>query len=123
MADLIVLTCASGKQCNQLVPLLAQQSSKYEIRLIVKSEQSLHRLQEQWPKADVQQERLDNPEDCSRILKSATTLYYVSPPEPYLTAQRNPIRHQYHRRGCRESISHEFQIKALRLQLRLAPRS
>ena len=79
MSDLIVLTCASGKQCSQIVPLLYHESSPYKLRLVVHSEQSLERLQNQYVHAEVLQANLSNPEHCSKILDGATTIYYVSP--------------------------------------------
>ena len=79
MSELIVLTCASGKQCTQIIPLLYPRSSQYKLRLVVHSKQSLERLTQQYPKAEVLQANLGSPDDCSRILSGATAIYYVSP--------------------------------------------
>lgn len=83
MSELIVLTCASGKQCSQIIPLLYRQqqqsSSSYRLRLVVHSEASLARLSQQYPAAEVIRADLDDLDTCSRILDGASTLYYVSP--------------------------------------------
>ena len=86
MSELVVLTCASGKQCSQLIPLLYEEPSLGMLRLVVHSRQSLEILQQKYPKAEVLQANLSHPEDCSKILKGATTMYYVSPTfEPHET--------------------------------------
>ncbi|KAK4938572.1 hypothetical protein LTR10_021003 [Elasticomyces elasticus] len=79
MSELIVLTCASGKQCSHLVPLLYDESM-YKLRLVVNSTASSERLQKQYPKAEVVQANLDFPQDCARILEGATVIYYIGPP-------------------------------------------
>ena len=79
MSELVVLTCASGKQCSALIPLLYQEPSLYTLRLVVHSQQSLQRLQRQYPKAEVLRANLGNPDDCLKILDGATTIYYVGP--------------------------------------------
>lgn len=79
MAELIVLTCASGRQCSQIVPLLYQHPTQFRLRLVVHSQTSLDRLQAQYPDAQVLRADLSTPKDCSRIVDGATTIYYVSP--------------------------------------------
>ena len=79
MAELVVLTCASGKQCSHIVPLLYEQKSIFRLRLIVHSENSLDRLSRQYPDAEVRKSDLSNVEECSEIVRGATTVYYVSP--------------------------------------------
>lgn len=79
MSELVVLTCASGKQCGQIIPALYQDASKYRLRLVVHSKHSLERLSTQYPNAEVVQANLDDLETCSRILDGASTIYYVSP--------------------------------------------
>ena len=79
MSELVVLTCASGKQCSQLIPLLYQEPSLYTLRLVVHSQKSLERLQSQYPKAEVLQADFNSPDDCAKILDGATTMYYVGP--------------------------------------------
>ena len=83
MPDLIVLTCASGKQCAHIIPLLYNDPS-YSLRLIVNSASSLERLRKQYPNAEVIQASLQLPPDCAKILNGVTTIYYVSPTfQPY----------------------------------------
>lgn len=79
MTELVVLTCASGKQCSQIIPALYQEPSRYALRLAVNSDKSVGRLTTQYPKAEVVLANLGNPEDCSRLLNGASTVYYVSP--------------------------------------------
>lgn len=79
MAELIALTCASGKQCSEIIPQLYAQSSRYKLRLAVYSPSSYERLRAQYPNAEVLQARLDVPSDCAKILEGATTMFYVSP--------------------------------------------
>ncbi|KAH6713276.1 hypothetical protein BKA61DRAFT_72604 [Leptodontidium sp. MPI-SDFR-AT-0119] len=79
MSELIVLTCASGKQCSQIIPFLYPQSSLFKLRLVVHSPSSLARLQEQYPDAEVLQANLGDPHDCAKITNGASVVYYVSP--------------------------------------------
>lgn len=79
MPELIALTCASGKQCSQIIPLLYPQSSLYRLRLVVNSSSSFARLQEQYPEAEVLQANLNDPHDCTKIVDGASVVYYVSP--------------------------------------------
>ncbi|KAK4941296.1 hypothetical protein LTR10_018706 [Elasticomyces elasticus] len=79
MVELIVLTCASGKQCSQLIPLLYNESSLYRLRLIVNSKASYKKLSEQFPEAETVQVDLLDVGQCSQILDRASTIYYVSP--------------------------------------------
>lgn len=79
MSELIVLTCASGKQCSYIIPLLSEQSSRYRLRLVVHSDKSLERLRTQYPEAEVVKANLNIPTECSQIVQGATALYYISP--------------------------------------------
>lgn len=79
MSELIVLTCASGKQCRYIIPLLSEQSSRYRLRLVVHSDKSLERLRAQYPQAEVVKANLDVPTECSQIIDGATAVYYISP--------------------------------------------
>jgi uncharacterized protein YbjT (DUF2867 family) len=79
MPELIVLTCASGKQCSHIIPLLYQHPSEYRLRLIVHSQTSQARLEQQYPEAEVLQANLGDPSDCARILRDATVIYYIGP--------------------------------------------
>ena len=84
MGDLIVLTCASGKQCSKLVPLLYNDDSQRKLRLVVNSRASMERLEQQYPNAEVLQADLRLPQDCTKLLAGAATIYYISPTwQPY----------------------------------------
>ncbi|SCU82016.1 LAMI_0B08614g1_1 [Lachancea mirantina] len=83
MTELIVLTCASGRQCSGIIPLLYGKPS-YLLRLVVNSTSSLQRLSKQWPAAEVVQANLRSPDDCSKILHGATAIVFIGPPyHPY----------------------------------------
>ncbi len=79
MAELIVFTCASGKQCSHIIPLLYQEPSLFKLRLIVHSETSLERLSKQFPNAEVRRGNLGNDEECLEIVRGATTVYHIGP--------------------------------------------
>ncbi|KIW86983.1 uncharacterized protein Z519_12448 [Cladophialophora bantiana CBS 173.52] len=80
MSDLIVLACASGKQCSHIIPLLYEEETSLSIlRLVVNSKASLDRLTQRYPKTEVVQADFQNLQDCRKILDGATTIYYVSP--------------------------------------------
>ncbi|KIW20210.1 hypothetical protein PV08_00785 [Exophiala spinifera] len=78
MSELVVVTCASGKQCGQLIPILYL-DPRYKLRLVVHSETSLDRLKTKYPEAEVIRAEFGSTKDCARILDGATTLYYISP--------------------------------------------
>lgn len=80
MSQIVVLTCASGKQCRHIIPLLLEQKGLYKLRLVVHSANSHATLVKQYADVEVVRADLDNSADCKRILHGATTLYYVSPP-------------------------------------------
>ncbi|PVH72204.1 NAD(P)-binding protein [Cadophora sp. DSE1049] len=79
MPELIALTCASGKQCSQVIPRLYAKSPLYKLRLAVHSQSSLTRLQKQYPDAEVLIINLDDPHDCAKLVDGASVVYYVSP--------------------------------------------
>lgn len=79
MAELLVLTCASGKQCSHILTALHERPARYRLRLVVRSDSSAKRLQLLYPHAEVLQAKLDIPDDCARIVDDATTVYYVGP--------------------------------------------
>jgi uncharacterized protein YbjT (DUF2867 family) len=83
MSNLIALTCASGRQCGALIPLLYK-NPQYKLRLVVNSQPSQERLSKQWPEAEVTRANLQIPEECARILKDTMTVLYTGPPfHPY----------------------------------------
>jgi len=75
--ELVVLTCASGRQCSHVIPLLY---GKYKLRLVVNSDKSAARLSKQWPDAEVVQASLDQGEDARRVIKGATAAFHLNPP-------------------------------------------
>jgi uncharacterized protein YbjT (DUF2867 family) len=84
MPQLIVLTCASGRQCSALIPRLYAEPHTYTLRLVVNSQSSLDRLSNQYPQAEVVRADFRVPDDCGRVLQGASTIFYVGPPfHPY----------------------------------------
>lgn len=79
MAPLIILTCASGKQCSRLLPLLARHPNNYRLRLAVNSPTSRERLQAQYPTAEVLQVDLLSPTAVSNLVADANIIYYIGP--------------------------------------------
>lgn len=76
--DLLVLTCASGKQATALLPNLVKQWQR--LRLVCNSPVSEERLKKAYPKAEVMRADLSLTPEAERILKKATTIYFVEPP-------------------------------------------
>ncbi|KAL4801804.1 NAD(P)-binding protein [Aspergillus unguis] len=74
--DVLLLTCASGKQCSRLIPLL--QKWKH-LRLAVHSTSSAQRLEKEYPNATVVQADMANADDAARILSGVTTVLYIGP--------------------------------------------
>lgn len=75
--DLILITCASGKQGTDLVPILYNHFSR--LRLQVKSEASEKRLRAQYPNAEVIRADLHDPSVPSQLLDGVTAAYIVLP--------------------------------------------
>ncbi|OAP63884.1 hypothetical protein AYL99_03111 [Fonsecaea erecta] len=91
-SGLIVLTCASGRQCSQIIPLLYEGRSSAssspdphaKLRLVVHSETSRARLAEQYPAAQVVRADLQVARECAAVVAGADTVFYVGPPfHPY----------------------------------------
>lgn len=76
--DLLVITCASGKQATALLPNLAKQWQR--LRLVCHSPASEERLKQEYPKAEVIRTDLGLPKEPERILEDATAIYHVEPP-------------------------------------------
>src|ERR1700761_8103340 len=86
MPELIVLTCASGRQCSAIIPQLYNDPA-YALRLVVNSASSQQRLSTQWPDAEVTRANLQAPADCAQIIANASTILYIGPPfHPYEVA-------------------------------------
>jgi uncharacterized protein YbjT (DUF2867 family) len=75
--ELVLITCASGKQASTLIPIL--QPKWKRLRLAVHSDSSAQRLREQYPNAEVVQADLVNPSDTKRIMKGVSAVYHVGP--------------------------------------------
>ena len=76
--DLILVTCASGKQCSHLMPLLLEKFKR--LKLQVDSKSSLDRLREMYPSTEIVQTDLGDPHAVSRLVSGVTALYLVGPP-------------------------------------------
>jgi uncharacterized protein YbjT (DUF2867 family) len=75
-SELLVFTCASGKQCSRILPHLY---GKYTLRLAVNSEHSVQRLKNEYPDAEIVRVDLDNPTDCRQIVTGATSVFHIGP--------------------------------------------
>jgi uncharacterized protein YbjT (DUF2867 family) len=76
--ELILITCASGKQSSALIPHLLQDYPN--IRLQCHSSSSATSLSSKYPSAEVVQADLANSDDCIRILENVTSCFLVLPP-------------------------------------------
>ena len=75
--DVILVTCASGKQASLLLPFL---SKKWKhLRLAVHSPESQDRLTKEYPDAEVLQANLAEPEECKQLLQNVTAVYHIGP--------------------------------------------
>ncbi|GLA25608.1 NAD(P)-binding protein [Aspergillus phoenicis ATCC 13157] len=75
--DIVLLTCASGKQCSHLIPLLYRRWRR--LRLAVHSVQSERDLKSRYPEAEVVQGDIAKPEYRDQILAGATVVVYIAP--------------------------------------------
>ncbi|KAF2229866.1 NAD(P)-binding protein [Viridothelium virens] len=76
-SDLILVTCASGKQASPLLPLLAKRYKR--LRLAVGSKTSQERIKSLYPHADVVQTDLADPQSMRELFRGVTACYYVGP--------------------------------------------
>ncbi|KAF2245471.1 NAD(P)-binding protein [Trematosphaeria pertusa] len=74
--DLLLLTCASGKQATALLPLLSQWK---RLRLAVKSSSSKERLQQQYPHAEVIQTDLYSPTNTAALMGGVNVVIHIGP--------------------------------------------
>lgn len=77
--NLIVITCASGKQNSFLIPKLINLPNT-TLRLIVHSSSSHSRLSSEYPSAEVIQADLSEPSAIGTFIQNATVFYHVGPP-------------------------------------------
>ncbi|KUJ12385.1 NAD(P)-binding protein [Mollisia scopiformis] len=83
--EIVVISCASGKQATPLIYFLAK--NPYRLRLVVHSTSSQQRLQKSYPEADVRTAELTNPSVCQEIIKDANIVYHIGPSlHPHETA-------------------------------------
>ncbi|KAJ6112000.1 hypothetical protein N7523_008061 [Penicillium sp. IBT 18751x] len=75
--DVVLLTCASGKQCSRLIPLLYNQWN--HLRLAVNTLSSEESLKKKWPNATVVRADMSRAEDARRLLCGVTTVLYIGP--------------------------------------------
>lgn len=75
--DLLLITCASGKQASHILPLVY--GIWKHLRLVVNSATSEDRLKKQYPTAEVIRADLCNPKDCHRIMTNVTTVFHIGP--------------------------------------------
>lgn len=76
--DVIALTCASGKQCSRLIPLLYGKWKN--IRLAVHTPSSEASLKKQYPDAEIVCLDLTRSEDIQQFLTGVTTVLHIGPP-------------------------------------------
>lgn len=76
--DLLVLTCASGKQATALLPNLVQHWQR--LRLVCNSPTSQRRLEKAYPKAEITRADLSLRSEAERVLKDTSVIYFVEPP-------------------------------------------
>jgi uncharacterized protein YbjT (DUF2867 family) len=74
--DLLLITCASGKQASNLLPLLTEWK---RLRLVVHTLSSKERLEKQYPQAEVIQTDLYSPTNCAQLMKDVTVVIHVGP--------------------------------------------
>ncbi|KAJ5670912.1 hypothetical protein N7507_000039 [Penicillium longicatenatum] len=75
--DVLLLTCASGKQCSQLIPLLYKKWQN--LRLAVNTTSLEELLKTTYPNATVVRADMSRPEDARRILSGVTAVLYIGP--------------------------------------------
>lgn len=75
--DLLLITCASGKQASRLLPLLY--GTWKRLRLVVNSPSSEQRLKQQYPDASVTRASLENIDEARRIMAGVTTVFHIGP--------------------------------------------
>lgn len=77
--DLILVTCASGKQASALIPQLLGKWKR--LRLAVNSASSEERLKTQYPNTNIEVLRADMAiaADAKRLIEGVTSVFYVGP--------------------------------------------
>lgn len=75
--DLVLVTCASGKQASHLIPRLLGKWKR--LRLACNSPASVDRLRKQYPDAEVVKIDLAEPASCRSLLHGVTTVFHIGP--------------------------------------------
>lgn len=75
---LVVLTSAGGKQCQHIIPHLSSNPT-LRLRLVVRSQESQHGLQGQYPSAEIVQADLADLNACHKTVDGATTVLHIGP--------------------------------------------
>lgn len=75
--DLILVTCASGKQASALIPQLLGKWK--QLRLAVNPISSKERLQKLYPDAQVVRADMGVADDAKRLLQGVTSVFYAGP--------------------------------------------
>lgn len=75
--DLLLVTCASGKQAGHLLPHLVAKWKR--LRLVVHSSSSQQRLKENYPNAEVIKADLAEPHEASLLFRGVTAVYHIGP--------------------------------------------
>jgi uncharacterized protein YbjT (DUF2867 family) len=75
--DLILVTCASGKQGSALIPQLIGKWKR--IRLAVNSTSSEERLKKQYPNLEIVRADMSIAADAKRLIEGVTAVFYVGP--------------------------------------------
>jgi uncharacterized protein YbjT (DUF2867 family) len=76
--EIILITCASGKQSSALIPHLFRHYPN--LRLQCHSSSSATTLSQKYPSAEIVQADLSKSSDCTRILANITAAFLVLPP-------------------------------------------
>ena len=75
--DLILVTCASGKQAQHVIPHL--QTDWKRLRLQAHSEGSVKRLKDTYPSAEVVQADMNNTDHAAKLVEGVSAVWYVGP--------------------------------------------
>lgn len=80
--DLLLITCATGKQGTGLLPHIARKWKR--LRLHVGSDASRDRLQKHYPSVEVVVADMADPTTAPKLLDGVTCCFMVCPPYVYI---------------------------------------
>lgn len=75
--DLLLVTCASGRQAGHLLPRLVAKWK--QLRLVVNSSSSQQRLKENYPNAEVIKADLADRNEAALLFRGVTAVYHIGP--------------------------------------------